>query len=193
MLVLVCRRAQVRYNLGKIEEFCKPQSNEMRAHFDLLTSFRQGNRSVNDGYSAVQVQINLTKYPPETAKILHHDIFGFFLCDEEFLSKTINDGNVDLEKFPASKVRQLAKRMENSKATACHIKQVAGDPQAVQINIMRHQCTEPSSGKHKKRKTFVKQRPPSHKNAGSEHQQVSSQYKKSLDPKNAHRNKERCS
>ena len=25
---------------GKFEEFCKPQSNEVRAHFDLLTSFR---------------------------------------------------------------------------------------------------------------------------------------------------------
>ena len=26
----------------KFEEFCKPQSNEVRARFDLLTSFRQG-------------------------------------------------------------------------------------------------------------------------------------------------------
>ena len=30
---------------GKFEEFCKPQSNEVWAHFDLLTSFRQGNKS----------------------------------------------------------------------------------------------------------------------------------------------------
>ena len=72
------------------------------------------------------------------AKILHHDIFWFFLHDEEFVSKTINDSNVDLEKVTASKVRQLAKKMESSKATACHIKQVDGDPQAAQINLMRH-------------------------------------------------------
>ena len=26
----------------KFEEFCKPQTNEVRARFDLLTSFRQG-------------------------------------------------------------------------------------------------------------------------------------------------------
>ena len=25
----------------KVEDFCKPQSNEVRARFDLLTSFRQ--------------------------------------------------------------------------------------------------------------------------------------------------------
>ena len=46
-----------------------------------------------------------------------------------------------LTSSPASKVRQLAKRMEMSKATAQHMKQVASDPQAVQINLMRHQQT----------------------------------------------------
>ena len=32
----------------KIERFCKPQSNEDRARFHLLTSFRQGERSVDE-------------------------------------------------------------------------------------------------------------------------------------------------
>ena len=44
---------------GKFEEFCKPQLNEVRAHFDLLTSFRQGSRSVDEWYNAVQAQVNL--------------------------------------------------------------------------------------------------------------------------------------
>ena len=78
---------------------------------------------------------------PETAKILHRDIFWFFLHDEDFVSKTINEGSVDLDKFPASKVPQLAKKYENSKTTARHIKQVAGEMQATQIHLMRHQCT----------------------------------------------------
>ena len=51
-----------------------------------------------------RAQVNLAKYPPETAKILHRDIFGFFLRDEEFVSRTISDGSINLEKFPASKV-----------------------------------------------------------------------------------------
>ena len=89
--------------------------------------------------------------PPKTAKILHCDILWFFLCDEEFVSKTINDGNVGLEKSPASKVRQLVKRMASSKATAHHTKQVAGDSQAAQINLIRHKCTELSSVKHKRK------------------------------------------
>ena len=126
----------------RFEEFCKPQSNEVHARFDLLTSFRQGSRSVDEWYNAVQAQVNLAKYPPETAKILHRDIFWFFLRDEELVSRTISDGSVDLDKFPASRVRQLAKKLESSKATAQHMKQVAGDPQAVQINLLRHQCTE---------------------------------------------------
>ena len=82
--------------------------------------------------------------------------FGFFLRDEEFVSKTINDSNIDLNKFPASKVHQLAKKMESSKATGKHIKQFASDPQATQIHLMRHQWTEllPSKFQRKQEKHF---------------------------------------
>ena len=106
---------------NKFEEFSKPQTNEVRARFDLLTSFCQGSRNVDEWYNAVQAQVNLAKYPPETAKILHHDIFWFFMRDEDFIMKTINEGNVDIQKFLASKVCQLAKKMESSKAMAKHI------------------------------------------------------------------------
>ena len=123
----------------QFEEFCKPQSNEVQARFDLLTSFHQGSKSVDEWYNSVQAQVTLTKYPPETAKILYRDIFWFFLCDEDFVSKTINEGSVDLDKFPASKVCQFAKKYESSKATARHIKQVAGEMQATEIHLMGHQ------------------------------------------------------
>ena len=106
----------------KFEEFCKLQTNVVRARFDVLTSFRQGEMSVDEWYIAVQAQIILAKYPKETAKILHRDIFWCFLQDDEFVSKTINGSNVDLNKFPVSKVRQLAKKVESSKATAKHIR-----------------------------------------------------------------------
>ena len=58
------------------------------------------------------------------------------------MSKTINDSNIYLNKFPASKVRQLFKTMESSKATTKHIKQVVNKPQATQAHSMMHQCTE---------------------------------------------------
>ena len=151
---------------GKFEDFCKPQSNEVHAQFDLLTSFRQGNKSVDEWYNAVQTQVNLAKYPPEKAKISQRDIFWFFLHDEDFVSKTISDGSVDLEKFLASKVRQLVKKLESSKATAHHIKQVAGDLQAAQINLLRHQRTELPAGKYKKKRSGMKPRQSNHKNQG---------------------------
>ena len=66
----------------KYEDFCKPQANELRAIFDLLTSFRQGNQSVDEWYNPVQAQVSLTKYPSDTASILHRDIFWFFLKDK---------------------------------------------------------------------------------------------------------------
>ena len=93
--------------------------------------------------------------PWKLSKIIHRGIFWFFLCVEEFVSRTISDGSIDLLKFPASRVRQLAKRMESFKATMHHIKQVAGDPQAAQINLLRHQCTEVPAGKYKKKKSSV--------------------------------------
>ena len=138
----------------KFEDFCKPQTNELRARFDLLTSFCQGEISVNEWFNAVQNQVNLAKYPPETAKILQRDIIWFFLNDEDFVSKTINDSNIDLEKFAAIKVRQLAKILESSKSTARHIKKMSSDPQAAQIHLLRHQRTEtpPNNAKRKQSK-----------------------------------------
>ena len=67
---------------------------------------------MDEWYNAVQLQINLARYPQESARILQRDIFRFFLKDEEFVSRTINDSNIDLDKFPASKVRQLAKKLQ---------------------------------------------------------------------------------
>ena len=56
--------------------------------------------------------------------------------DEDFVTKTINKENVNIQKFPASKVTQLAKKMDSSKATAKHIRHVAGDLPAAQIQLM---------------------------------------------------------
>ena len=89
---------------GKYKNYCKPQSNEVWARFDLLMSFRQGNYSIDKWYNAILVQVNLAKYPPETAKMLHRDIFWFFLK-----MKISCPGPSVLEaltwvKFPASRV-----------------------------------------------------------------------------------------
>ena len=135
------------------EDFCKPQANEVWARFDLLTNFWQGNRSVDEWYNAVQAQVGLAQYPKETADIFHHDIICFFWPDEESVLKAINDSSIGLDKPPASKVRQLGKKMEVSKATVRCIKQVASHPQAAQINLVRHQQTDLQPGKCK-RKAF---------------------------------------
>ena len=145
---------------------------------------------MDEWYSCVQAHINLAKYPPETAKILHKDIFWFFLHDEEFVSKTINEGSVNLDKFTASKVHQLTKKYESSKATVRHIKQVAGQMQATQIHLMRHQCTELPHGKYKKQKPQAKQR--SIQNKSTEQKQASFN-KKFFDPRGAYKQKDRCS
>ena len=133
----------------KFEEYCKPQSNEARARFDLLTSFRQGSRTVDEWYNAVRQQIKLCNYPQATASIMERDIFWFFMSDQDFISKTLTEGQADLNDFPASRLRQLAKKLESSKATAKHMKSVTSNPQAAQVNILRHNRTQ-IAPKHKK-------------------------------------------
>ena len=119
-------------------------------------SFCQGNHSVDEWYNAMQAQVNLARYPLETAKILHRGIFWFFLRDEEFMSRTISDGSANLDKFSTSRVCQLAKKLESSKATVRHIKQVSGEPQAAQINLLCHQRTELPEHRYKKKKSHTK-------------------------------------
>ena len=104
------------------------------------------------------------------------------------MSRTITEGSVDLDKFPASRVCQLAKKFESSKATVHHIKQVAGDLQATQINLMRHQQMELPTNRHNK-----KRRPTSrlklHKAPKSS---ASNQVKKSYENRKPHRTPDHC-
>ena len=77
------------------------------------------------------------------------------------------------------------------KATVHHIKQVAGDPQAVQTNLFRHQCTElPPSKYKKKKKSSVKHKLSNYKQHGSENYQAQTHHKKRFDPKSTHNNKD---
>ena len=72
------------------------------------------------------------------------------------MSRTISDGSIDLEKFPVSRVRQLAKKLESSKAMAQHIKQVSGETHAAQINLLWHQRMELPQQRHHKKKSHAK-------------------------------------
>ena len=51
--------------------------------------------------------------------------------------------------YPASKLRQLAKKLESSKANAHHIKQASSNTQAAQVNLLCHQHTELAQKKKK--------------------------------------------
>ena len=74
--------------------------------------------------------------PPGDSQNTAQGHIWFFLWDEDFVSRTISDGSIDLDKFPASRVCQLAKKLKSSKATVRHIKQVSGEPQVAQINLL---------------------------------------------------------
>ena len=116
---------------------------------------------------------------------------GFFLKDEEFVSKTINDSNIDLVKFPACKVRQLAKKMESSKSIARHIKAVASDHHMAGVNLMRNQSTDLSPNKSKLKQHSHKHRSKSPKRYSNEHKNQRPPFKR-FDPSQAHKRRDRC-
>ena len=70
---------------GRFEEFCKTQSNDVHAKFDLFTSFRQGSHSVDEWYNAVQAQVNLAKYPQKLPRSFT-GTFSSFSCGIRSLS-----------------------------------------------------------------------------------------------------------
>ena len=117
---------------------------------------------------------------------------GSFLKDEKFVSKTINDSNIDLDKFPSSKVRQLAKKMESSKSTTEHIKAVASDPQAAEVNLMRYQRTDLPPSKAKQKQHSHQSRSKSNKRYSSEHKTQRPSFK-TFNPSQAHKRRDRCS
>ena len=145
---------------SRFEDFCKPQSNAVHVRFDLLTAFQQVNRSIVEWYNAVLVHIPLCEYPKETAAILTRDIFWFFMTDNECIAKTINEGNIDLAQYPATKVQQIAKKLESSKATAKHINCIHP---ACKV-LLKSMCYDVTVlAYHLRRKKPVKTKPQQHK------------------------------
>ena len=143
---------------GKYEEYCKPQSNKVQARFDLLMSFRQGNHSMDEWYNAMQAQVNLAKYPLETAKILHRGIFCFFLKRWRFCVQDQQWWQYWLGQIPCKQSVPISQKYESSKATVRHIKQVSGEPQATQINLLHHQRTKLPQHRYNKKRSHVKPR-----------------------------------
>ena len=107
----------------------------------------------------VQCCVSTSKFgriSPRNCQNTPQEHFLVLLKDEDFVSRSISDGSVDLDMFPASRVQQLAKKLESSKATTRHIKQVSGEPQATQINLLRHQRTELPQHRYKKKRSYTK-------------------------------------
>ena len=75
--------------LGKFEDFCKPQSNEVHAQFDFLTSFRQDNHSIDEWYNAVQAQVNLAKSPLKLPRSFT-ETFSDFSCKMRSLCQELS-------------------------------------------------------------------------------------------------------
>ena len=100
---------------SKFKDFCKPQSNAVHARFDLLTTFQQGNRSIDEWYNAVLAHIPLCEYPEETAPILTRDIFWFFMTDNELLPKPLMKATPTLHNTQLPKYNKWPKKLNPAK------------------------------------------------------------------------------
>ena len=102
-----------------------------------------------------------------------------------------------MEKFPVSKVRQLANKLESSKPTARHIKQLSSESQATQVHLLSHQRTEIPPNKSKQ-KQFKKSRSKKMGYSNEANQQQAPykkkefENKKTFNPRQIHRSNDRC-
>ena len=74
----------------------------------------------------------------------------------KFVSKTINDSNIDLDNFSASKVRQLAKKMKYSSVLLGTSRQLQGNPK--QFKLKKH--FDKSNSKKRYSSEHKNERPP---------------------------------
>ena len=108
VLELAQRRVKLGNNIGQIWRILQAVVQWSKAHFWLAHKLLPGQQEWMSGTMLYKLREIWPGTPLETAKILHHNIFWFFMKDEDFVSRTINEGSVDLDKFPASKACQLA-------------------------------------------------------------------------------------
>ena len=79
---------------------------------------------------------------------------GFFSKMKEFVSRTISDGSIDLEKYPVSRLRQLAKKLESLQKQQCttHQRSVRGTPLQLRlIFCITREWSYPSIRQNKKK------------------------------------------
>ena len=76
---------------GEYKSYCKPQSNELRAWYDVLKKLTQGSLPADDWMTKLQSQLHLCNYKPEMEEVLLRDLFLFGLQDESFMSKIISE------------------------------------------------------------------------------------------------------
>ena len=81
---------------GEYESYCKPQSNELRARYDVLKKLTQGSLPADDWMTKLQSQLHLCNYKPEMEEVLLRDLFLFGLQDESFMSKIISEESPDV-------------------------------------------------------------------------------------------------
>ena len=111
---------------GEYESYCKPQSNELRAWYDVLKKLTQGSLPADDWMTKLQSQLHLCNYQPEMEEVLLRDLFLFGLQDESFMSKIISEESPDVT---IAQLRNKLKQFEAGRATAKYIK--SGDAKEV--------------------------------------------------------------
>ena len=81
---------------GEYESYCKPQSNELGAQYDILKKLTQGSLPAEDWMTKLQSQLHLCNYKPEMEEVLPRDLFLFGLQHESFMSKIISEESPDV-------------------------------------------------------------------------------------------------
>ena len=131
----------------KWQAYCLPKANDRRARYDLWHSTKQGQKSVEEHYSAIMNQSRIAfpapDWPQGVREKLMCDAFIFMLENKKTVQRCIQ------EQSTLQAAKDIAKQEESSSAAAKHIMGQASS----EVNMLRHQRTKvpyPKKGKKKK-------------------------------------------
>ena len=136
-----------------LDEECKPGGSAYRSRSDLWHNTKQGNMTLDDFYNKIERLCDLCSFSPEEYKAFHRDAFLFNLSNQgttQWVIEQLSKEDANPSKLSPQHIKNLAKTIEQNRATGQYLSTNANTGENASINLLRHQHTRISEKKYQK-------------------------------------------
>ena len=136
-----------------LDEECKSGGSAYRSRSNLWHNTKQGNMTLDDFYNKIKRLYDLGSFSPKEHKAFHRDDFLFNLSNQGTTQQVIEQlskEDANLSNFSPQHIKNLAKTIEQNRATGQYLLTNANTGENASINLLRHQHTRISEKKYQK-------------------------------------------